>query len=294
MENLNSFVENIEIGEFRRFGRICLAPVDVKFARNKNYKTLSDLIKVAEVEVREISTSGSVNEVLVENKSKNYLIIFDTDIITGAKQNRVSALSLIIAPHSRVQFPVYCIERSRWSYSDGFNFSGSRFSVGPSIRSKKAEMIKKEHYQYVQSAVWDEVSDMSKKFKTASSTEDYVEILNKQNFMGINQINDFINNQETCGYVFSTPDYNLIEIFPSEKICRVKAIGMIQSLLADIDYSRDEFITPNKDELYDKLMTSRWIKRKPIGLEERWELLGDKQGQLISKNGQIAHGFQFL
>ena len=57
----------------------------------------------------------------------------------------------------------------------------------------------------MQSAVWDEVSDMSKKLKTSSSTEDYVEILNKQNFMGIKEINDFIINQETCGYVFSTP-----------------------------------------------------------------------------------------
>ena len=294
METLNSFTKSIEIGEYRNFGRISLAPLDVKFFRKNKFKTLSDLIKISEVEIREVSSSGSVNEVVVENKSKDYLIIFDTDIITGAKQNRVSALSFIIAPHSRVQFPVYCIERSRWGYSDRYNFSGSRFSVGPSIRSKKAEMIKNEHYQYVQSAVWEEVSDMSKKFKTASSTEDYVEILNKQNFMGIKQINDFIINQETCGYVFSTPDYNLIEIFPNEMICKVKAIGMIQSLLADIDYFRDEFITPNKEELHDKLMTSKWISRKPVGLEERWELLGDKQGQLISKNGQIAHGFQFL
>ncbi|MFL2929775.1 MAG: ARPP-1 family domain-containing protein, partial [Candidatus Micropelagos sp.] len=136
METLNSFTKSIEIGEYRNFGRISMAPLDVKFFKKNKFKTLSDLIKISEVDIRELSSSGSVNEVLVENKSKDYLIIFDTDIITGAKQNRVSALSLIIAPHSRIQFPVYCIERSRWGYSDSYNFSGSRFSVGPSIRSK--------------------------------------------------------------------------------------------------------------------------------------------------------------
>ena len=48
------------------------------------------------IQANELSESGTVNSVQISNLSSFYAVIFDNDIVEGAKQNRVSQTTVIL------------------------------------------------------------------------------------------------------------------------------------------------------------------------------------------------------
>ena len=48
------------------------------------------------IQANELSESGTVNTVQISNLSNFYAVIFDNDIVEGAKQNRVSQTTVIL------------------------------------------------------------------------------------------------------------------------------------------------------------------------------------------------------
>ena len=73
------------------------------------------------VEAREINEDGNVNVINVLNKSNNFLILHDGEIITGAKQNRTIDKTVILKSRQSQNIDVLCIEKGRW-HSTGSTF----------------------------------------------------------------------------------------------------------------------------------------------------------------------------
>lgn len=95
-----------------------------------------------------------VNNLQIENVSKDTIYIMAGEIIQGGKQDRVLAQDLVLPPASgKVDVSVFCVEQGRWKYNTADstqNFSKHYGIASPNLRKK----IEKDNNQQ---AVWSEV-----------------------------------------------------------------------------------------------------------------------------------------
>jgi hypothetical protein len=127
-----------------------------------NYLTLDDSLAQGLLEVTELTESGSVPTLRVDNRSDTLVFLMAGEHLVGAKQNRVLNASILVAARSQLPIPVSCVEAGRWAYR-----SRSFGSGGTSSHGKLRKMM---HQQVTQSygsmgtpssdqgQVWGEVS----------------------------------------------------------------------------------------------------------------------------------------
>ena len=77
-------------------------------SKPSNLKSIDQLFENDLASVQEIGIDGRVEEVRVNNFSKDFLFISDGEAIVGAKQNRIAERSVIIAPYYSQKIPVKC------------------------------------------------------------------------------------------------------------------------------------------------------------------------------------------
>jgi hypothetical protein len=132
--------------------------------------------------ISELTAMGSVGRLTALNKTANYLLITDADVLTGAKQNRVINRSVLLAPSVKTVIDVSCVERLRWNYRSS-SFSTPRSVADPSLRRRKAgtfSRMKPERemdFRNTQGEVWDHVSKKLISECVTSHTESYEELL---------------------------------------------------------------------------------------------------------------------
>src|SRR5580765_2077582 len=68
--------------------------------------------------VEEVSESGSVPELLVDNRGDIRILLLEGEELRGAKQNRILNTSVLAAAHTKLKIPVSCVEQRRWRYSE--------------------------------------------------------------------------------------------------------------------------------------------------------------------------------
>ena len=110
------------------------------------------------VSIKEVSTGGSVEEVLIGNHASAPLVILEGQGLEGAKQNRVVQKTVVIPAESTIAVPVNCVERGRWRYTSN-EFRPASFRAGPSVKMSKASAMKMS-VGSIQSEVWREVSEL--------------------------------------------------------------------------------------------------------------------------------------
>ncbi|MFN4110949.1 MAG: ARPP-1 family domain-containing protein, partial [Ignavibacteria bacterium] len=120
MENysLNQFIDNLSILEPIFVDEdIVFLPIESKLTPDLLYISLIEASKNNAVEIKEINDAGIVTEILIKNKSKNFILIPQGETLIGAKQNRIVNTSILIEPDCETKIPVSCIEQGRWRYS---------------------------------------------------------------------------------------------------------------------------------------------------------------------------------
>lgn len=99
--------------------------------------TLEEALDKGGVEVRE---TGNVNALEIENLGDAEVFIQAGDIVKGGRQDRVLAVSLLLAPHSgKVPISAFCVEHGRWAQR-GVESDKKFLSASQSLPSREAKL----------------------------------------------------------------------------------------------------------------------------------------------------------
>ncbi len=167
---------------FTAFGNAALVQVSSEPLTLFPFLPAGPAIRSGGLVISEVTAMGSVGQLTALNKTADYLLLTDADVLTGAKQNRIVNRSVLLAPSGKTVIEVSCVERLRWTYrSTSFNTPGS--VADPSLRSRKAGTFsrrKPEHemdFRSTQGEVWDHVSAKLACEGFSSQTESYAELV---------------------------------------------------------------------------------------------------------------------
>jgi ARG and Rhodanese-Phosphatase-superfamily-associated Protein domain len=174
MQIIADTLSQATVGEPVNFGNLTMFPLLNGGEEAADYLTLDDAIKQGLAIVTEVSESGSVPELSFTNKAGLPVLLVDGEELTGAKQNRILNLTILAPAHRKLNIPVSCVERGRWSYrSKAFDsapraqFAASRANRVASVSYSLRESGRRNSDQ---SEVWEDIDRMAADLKVASET----------------------------------------------------------------------------------------------------------------------------
>ena len=153
---------------------LCVVQVLTQGYDSFPYISAASAMKQKLIQVKELNESGSVNHLLVLNLSNQYVFMMDGDILAGAKQNRVVNTSILLAPESKTEIPVSCVESGRWRHVS-VSFSPTDYTAPSSLRMDKARQVRmslkeKRGFASDQGEIWAKVSEYQTQSRVASET----------------------------------------------------------------------------------------------------------------------------
>jgi hypothetical protein len=161
--DIKEFLSGVKIGAKQSHANMTLFCLLSTTESPLDFLTLDEALKAEALIISEVSQSGSVPELSVSNRSKNYVLLLDGEELVGAKQNRVLNVTILIAPESETIIPVSCVEQGRWSYRSRHFGSHSR-AMSAKLRKVKSETVAMNlmhHGVFAsdQGRVWNEIAD---------------------------------------------------------------------------------------------------------------------------------------
>jgi hypothetical protein len=137
-----STLQDIELGPPASFHNLTmlplLPPAGRAFPAQPEWLTLDDAEH--HLRITELDGTGSVPELMLENRGERPVLLLDGEELIGAKQNRVLNLTVLAPPHRKIVVPVSCVEAGRWHHvSEEFRTSPRlQFARG---RARKLETV---------------------------------------------------------------------------------------------------------------------------------------------------------
>lgn len=170
---VSSLLSRLSFGSLQRHDRMAVVPL-VGSPGTLSYLTLNDAQSRNLITISEVSQSGSVPELRVENRANQAVLLLDGEELAGAKQNRVLNTTILVRRKSVTVVPVSCTEHGRWSYSTA-DFSESGHVMSPHLRSAKAHTVSESlqsgrRFSSDQSRVWDEIEKLHQRVGSTSPT----------------------------------------------------------------------------------------------------------------------------
>jgi hypothetical protein len=164
----------LRVGEAIRHEALCVFPLFSEPNSRVEYRLSDEAFADESLLVEEVSESGSVPDLLVENKGDVRVLFLEGEELVGAKQNRILNTSVLVAAHTKIKIPVSCVEQGRWRHTS--KFFGSSGSHTPSklrraLKSSVSRSVKeKRGHRSDQGAVWKEVACLNKTHGVDSDT----------------------------------------------------------------------------------------------------------------------------
>ncbi len=167
-------IPEIRVGDPVRWESLTVFPLFADPTENVAYELSDEAIHKGTLTVEEVSESGSVPDLSVDNQGDVRVLFLEGEELVGAKQNRILNTSVLIAAHTKSNIPVSCVERGRWGYtSRRFGSSGSH-SPTSLRRTLKATVTgsvrRKRGHRSDQGAVWQEVAAQQAMLNVDSAT----------------------------------------------------------------------------------------------------------------------------
>ena len=173
-DSIKGLITQIKLGKVQEHRNMIVIPIFAQLNSALDYVTLSEAIKKGEIDIIEKSMEGTVQQIKAINKGAEKILILDGEELLGAKQNRMLSTSVLLKGDSETIVPVSCTESGRWSYIRE-KFEDSEVIAHSMLRSINSASV---HYNLnstgsfasIQSKVWDEIDELSKKVGVRSST----------------------------------------------------------------------------------------------------------------------------
>lgn len=195
------------------------------------YLTLSDGLKQKAVTVSELPGGGSVNTLLVHNKSDRPLLILGGEVVLGGQQDRILGQDTIVPSHEQMRVQVFCVEHGRWSGNRAFDAAQGMADTKIRVRAK---------YRGDQSQVWAEVAKKNAAHGAAPSTGTYRNLATGEE--GKRALEPF--RQSVGGKLAKLPDAG-------------KVVGVVASVNGRVTsvevFARPELFAAYRDKLMDSI-----------------------------------------
>jgi hypothetical protein len=133
MTNISTHVSKLSAGSPATHKALSVFPLQAEVGvPGGHYQLLEEALASGRFRISEVSEGGTVPRLLATNGTSSPVFLLDGEELTGAKQNRVLNVSIMLAPESTTEIPVSCVEAGRWrSESDSFSAPGRvHFSRG--------------------------------------------------------------------------------------------------------------------------------------------------------------------
>lgn len=174
MTALTGFLKKLRVGQMREYENMAIFPLLVDKYIKPAYLLPGEALEQGMLEIKEVCFEGSINEVLVHNKSERPVLFLDGDILLGAKQNRVINASILVGPRAKLKVLVSCVEECRWRYNTACFTISRRFSYSKMRALKNAHVTEclmfSGAFNADQFAIWDEVERKQREMRVESST----------------------------------------------------------------------------------------------------------------------------
>ena len=159
MENaVRSRLQSVQLAEPQIYKTIVVVPLIAPADGTFQYRTLSEALATPDVAITEISSAGSVPDLMVVNRGNQSVLLIDGEELAGAKQNRVLNTSILLKEASETKIPVSCTEQGRWAYtSQAFSESGHVMAYktrSRKTRSVHSSLLASAQYKSDQGEVW--------------------------------------------------------------------------------------------------------------------------------------------
>ena len=290
MQLFKEAIQHITIGVSEQFGDLTITPVHIlEEAPLNGYVGFDHLFDSGMVEALEVSESGVVGRISVNNMSDDSLCLFDGEALVGAKQNRIVERSLIVPPKTEIAVPVNCVERGRWSGLGGRGrFHKSEFAATPSMKMSKAQMLKERRIGEIQSEMWASVDRVAACHDVRSSSDDLGEIYEGMNRSQFRAMENYVSSMQSHGYMIDGIHNPFIEIFGSIEFCRSYAKKAVRAWMTESAKRSDG----NSENALSRLKNCDWKSDDSFGSEVAW-VPGDRNnGRVIqSSDGHLVHVF---
>jgi len=202
-------------------------------------------IKEDLIQVKEVSESGSVNNLFVFNLSSKYVFFMDGDILMGAKQNRVLNTSVLLAPNSKITLPVSCVEQGRWSRVSA-KFMDSDYITPLKVRAGKSRTVSenlraRSEFDAGQGEVWKNVEDYQVAFSVNSPTGSLSDVYEKEKDNFETFIKNFTISDDANGLaLFSDRQLLNIDVFNSTDIYQEYFPKILRSTAMEISQLKEK------------------------------------------------------
>lgn len=132
--------------------------------------------------VTEVDEHGSVNDVLICNASDQALLLYEGELIIGARQNRVIDQPVLVPAGGELTVPVCCIEQGRWDHGQrAGTFRPAPQAADPAMRRIKRSTANSHgatggEARPEQTEVWREVDERLRVHQVASRSATLTEL----------------------------------------------------------------------------------------------------------------------
>ncbi len=293
-------IPNINIGEPIHFGSMTVFPLSYQPYRDIDYLLVDEAMKIRIISVSEISDRGSVPDLSVENLSNVRVLLLEGEELVGAKQNRIVNTSILLPAISRINIPVSCVERGRWSYKSRHFSSEGRHSPSKlrhSLKSSVSDSLKEGSGHYSnQDAVWTEVDKQQTKLGLSSDTSSMADSFTACQ-RELDQYADHFQYVEgTAGLAIAISNrLAAIELFDNPETCRKVWKRLLCGFILDIIGSRPTEGPASRSIVEDMLTTLRttfWKKTTAVGDGEefRAKLTDGVEASVLTLKNVLVHG----
>ena len=235
MPKLKDFTPRIRVGPGIERHNLTIFPL---FAEDSvqpaAYVPMGTALRAGSAKITEVSEGGSVPTLALENFADVPVLIIDGEELLGARQNRISNLTVLAPGKMVLPLPVSCVERGRWSYHS------REFAESPDVmyregRAKKARsvslnMARHESRVSDQVSVWEDIDALSSKLGVKSATSAMQDVSQNQRSSIDEYLNDVGVAEGQIGAVFAINGSGAgIELFDSTNTFRTYLPKILRS-----------------------------------------------------------------
>src|SRR5690349_14544211 len=120
------------LGEPASFAGLVLIPLYTDSAPRLSYIGLDEATAHGLL-ITELVEGGVVQTLLATNPLGERVLVYEGEELVGAKQNRILDRTILLEARSKLQLPVSCVERGRWSYRTR-SFTAAPRAAYPELR----------------------------------------------------------------------------------------------------------------------------------------------------------------